>query len=292
MTSGSIPDRDAIRRGFTLVEAVMVIVLTGIIAAVVAVFIVRPIQGYFDTVRRSQLSNVAEFALRRIARDIQTALPNSIRSIDPYFLEFLPLRAAGRYCASSDCGDALNTTAADTAFAVLGPCVEIQTNDNIVIYNTGQAGANAYATGSVDNRSTFSAGASDTAGCSGSNFYSKAGFASFQFPRDSSSFRFQVISAPVTYACESATGTLWRFSGYSIQSGQPITWSGSNLVTGSGNITGQSLATNVVCASDASNIGTGFEVQNGDGLVLLRIQLRDSGETLSLYREVHIDNAP
>ena len=51
---------------------------------------------------------------------------------------------------------------------------------------------------------------------------------------------------------------------------------------------------NVVCvAGDASNIGTGFGVLSAEGLVLLRIQLRDSsGETLSLWREVHVDNTP
>src|SRR3990172_12597807 len=108
------------QRGFTLVEAVMVIVLTGIIAAVVAVFIQGPIQGYFDTARRSQSSDVADFALRRVARDLQTALPNSMRSTDAnnYFLEFLPVRSAGRYRAAGDGGDALDTSAADTAFTV------------------------------------------------------------------------------------------------------------------------------------------------------------------------------
>ena len=277
--------------GFTLVEMIMVIVITGIIAGVVTIFLQKPVQGYFDAVRRAGLSDVADGALRRIARDIQTALPNSIRSTDAnnYFLEFLPVRSGGRYCASSDCGDALDTSAADTAFTVLGPCLEIRTGDGIVIYNTGQAGANAYA--AAENRAPFSAAAADSAGCAPGTLFSKVGFSGFQFPRDSPTYRFDVISTPVTYACEPGTATLWRYSGYAIQAGQPTSIAALNGFAGV--VKAALVATNVVCPSDASNLGSGFEVRNADGLVSLRIELRDSsGETINLYREVHIENAP
>ena len=39
--------------GFTLVEAIMVIVITGILAGMVAVFIKAPVDGYVDSVRRA-----------------------------------------------------------------------------------------------------------------------------------------------------------------------------------------------------------------------------------------------
>lgn len=289
MTLRSIPGREAAQHGFTLVEAIMVIVLTGIIAAVVAVFIRSPVQGYIDTVRRGQLSDEADFALRRIARDIHTALPNSVRAAvvgNQHFLEFLPVRSAGRYRVSADGGtDRLNiANPADNNFDVLShgasPGVSVSSGDLIAIYNTGQSGANAYA---GDNTRAVSSTTPALPTTAATNIV----VSGTQFPRDSSSYRFQVISTPVTYACETATGTLWRFSGYTIQSSQPTTLNVSPLVSG------QRLATNVVCPSGGTDIGTGFAVQNADGLVLLRIQLRDSsGETLSLYREVHIDNAP
>jgi len=68
--------------GFTLIEMVVVIVLTSIIAAVVAVFIKIPVQGYVDSARRAEMTDIADTALRRVGRDLRLALPNSVRITD------------------------------------------------------------------------------------------------------------------------------------------------------------------------------------------------------------------
>src|SRR5205814_7956125 len=67
------------QRGFTLLEAVLVIAMTGIVAAMVAVFIRAPVNAYVDQARRAELSDAADTALRRMAREVQRALPNSVR---------------------------------------------------------------------------------------------------------------------------------------------------------------------------------------------------------------------
>ena len=54
-------------RGFTLVEMIVVIAITGILGAVVAVFIRRPVEGYIDTARRAELSDIAETVTTRCA---------------------------------------------------------------------------------------------------------------------------------------------------------------------------------------------------------------------------------
>ncbi|TAN77825.1 MAG: type II secretion system protein, partial [Gallionella sp.] len=58
---------------------VMVIVITGIIGSMVAVFIKAPVQQYFDVARRADMTDTADTALRRITRDLRLALPNSVR---------------------------------------------------------------------------------------------------------------------------------------------------------------------------------------------------------------------
>ena len=41
-------------RGFTLVEMIIVIVITGIIGGIVAIFLRAPVQGYVDSARRAE----------------------------------------------------------------------------------------------------------------------------------------------------------------------------------------------------------------------------------------------
>ena len=69
-------------RGVSLIELIVVITISGIIAAVLGTIIVRPIQGYEASVRRTALVDAAEMALRRSGRDIRQALPNSVRIRD------------------------------------------------------------------------------------------------------------------------------------------------------------------------------------------------------------------
>src|SRR5256885_15489911 len=66
-------------RGVTLIEMIIVISITAIIAGAVSVFISRAVEGYADAARRAEMSDIADTALRRMTRDLRTALANSIR---------------------------------------------------------------------------------------------------------------------------------------------------------------------------------------------------------------------
>lgn len=192
--------------GVTLVELIVVIAITSIVAAAVALFIRRPVEGYADAARRAALTDEADTALRRMTRDLRLALPNSVR-VDGSgkFVEYIETTGGGRYRAdvagSGPPGDILDFTAADTAFDVLGPPPTLVAGNQIVVYNLYNSGAvsNAY---SGDNRTAFSSLAAPT-----------ITMASKLFPEPSPAKRFHVVSGPVTYGC---VGTqLIRYSGYS-----------------------------------------------------------------------------
>ncbi|PHV23223.1 prepilin-type cleavage/methylation domain-containing protein [Janthinobacterium sp. BJB446] len=221
-------------RGFTLVEMVIVIVITGIIGAMVAVFIRVPVQGYMDVAARAALADTADTAARRLTRDVRLALPNSVRvSNNGLFLELLLTKTGGRYLSDSDpsgLGSVLSfeTTPASPAFSVvgampanaLGARQAISVGDQIVVYNLG---------GAYTPNDAYSCSAAT--GCNRAAVTGVAGnvvtlgsypFATAPAPLPSPSNRFQVVSTPVTYACDLATGTLTRYAGYAIQATQPV----------------------------------------------------------------------
>jgi MSHA biogenesis protein MshO len=96
------PKLDARRatRGVTLIELIVVITITAIIATVLGVIVVRPIQGYQAQVRRAELVDAAEMALRRMGREIRLALPNTVRVRDALgTVDNVTCNDAGQLCS-------------------------------------------------------------------------------------------------------------------------------------------------------------------------------------------------
>jgi len=256
-----------IQAGFTLIEAVMVIAITGIIAAVVAVFIQAPVQGYFDSARRAELTDTADTAIRRISRDVHLALPNSVRLATPQVMEFLQTRTGGRYRVDG-AGDILDFTQADTSFDVLGPSLTFVAGDQIVIYNLGIAGADAYV---GNNRRAYNG--------AGGALSTVPIISTSAFPLDSPGHRFQVVDTPVTYICDLGTGTLTRYWGYNIVDPQP------NPPVG---------GINARLANNVSNCAFTYTqgVTERSGLVSIQLAITQDNETVSLYHAVQVSNVP
>lgn len=269
-------DRKA-QNGFTLIEMIVVIVITGIIAGAVAVFLQRPVQGYVDAARRAELTDIADTALRRMARDLRLALPNSIRVTDGgKTVELLLTRTGGRYRAapkSDGTGDVLDFSLADTSFDIVGPALTLNKDaDKIVVYNLGPnvPDADAY---HGTNISTYrgATGATTTVVMD-----------SFKFPLESPGNRFQVVEGPVSYVCDTTAGILWRYSGYAIQVAQP------NAATLAGFGGGTRLATRL----DSCAISYQPNTTERSGLVTMLLTLKQDNETVTLLHEVHVSNVP
>ncbi len=67
------------QNGFTLVELIVVIVITGILSTFLVQFILLPIQSYSDVARRTRLVDIANTVIEKIRLDVREALPNSLR---------------------------------------------------------------------------------------------------------------------------------------------------------------------------------------------------------------------
>ena len=157
-------------------------------------------------------------------------MPNSIRvGGGRAFLEYVPIHDAGRYRAAAGTAaadDPLNfDDGADSSFDVLGPPVTVLAGDSLVVYNLGIAGANVYET-PLTSRRLATAGA----GLSKVSFTSTGSPLPFASPGS----RFQIVGNPVSYACDLATGTLWRYSGYGFLATQPVTLATLNGSAGGG----------------------------------------------------------
>ena len=86
--------------GFTVIELVVVIAISGLLTGMMVSFITRPMGAYIDVARRAGLVDLSEESVRRIARDIRRALPNSLRIAgSDRILELLHTADGSRYRA-------------------------------------------------------------------------------------------------------------------------------------------------------------------------------------------------
>jgi MSHA biogenesis protein MshO len=256
--------------GFTLIEMIIVIAITAIVGSMVALFLRAPLDSYIAQDRRARLADTADSALRRIARDIRLALPNSVRVTSAgSVVEFLGTRSGGRYRAQGDGSpgnDHLDFTnaAGDTSFDVLGPPIEMQAGERIAVYNLGITGADAWA----GNTLAVYTGGNATV--------SNIAIAATQFPLASPGNRFQVVDGPVSYVYDPVARTLTRFWGYDPTVGVTAATPRALLADG----------------ATACNFTYQPGVTERGGLVSMTLTLSQAGETVSLYATTQVSNQP
>lgn len=269
-------------QGFTLLEMVISLLLFSIVLVAVTAALRLPIDAYIDILRRSLLADAAETASRRLTQEVHLALPNSLR-LDAgetgQCIEFLPVTGAGVYrldARADGSGDLLNFAAQDSSFDVMASrglpdfaaAVTSGQTYHVVIYNLGIPDADAY-NAADRNHAQISNGSSTS---------SRLSFSSVQFILESPVRRFMVIpDNTVIYSC--AGGALRR-------STRTLAAAASKLAScpSSG---GQLLAENTTCSFYYAPGASAYY-----GLLALRLNVAAQGESVTLYREINIENTP
>jgi len=269
-------------RAFTLIELVMVIVILGVLSTVLVNLLREPLTAYVDIQRRAELVGKAETALQRMTREIRLALPNSIRATTTS-IEFLRTIDGGRYRGKGT--NRLKFNKQSDQFEFLGPlndCAAIGTGaggqstcmaansviDCMVVFNTGQAGANAYAGNNI---------ATITASNCGASTLDFDLTPVLRFPYQSARQRFYIVDTPVSFIC--ASGNITRYSDYQILTSTVPTSGTANLLID--NLT----------ACDIS-YDPGNSTRAALATISLTITEPESGESVSLLQQAHVDNQP
>lgn len=298
--------------GFTLVELVVVIVIAGILASMIAVFISRPIESAVQQDARAVLVDQADIALQRVSRAVNRAVPNSVRvpGGSGQRLEIINILEGVTYRARPGSGpsashntpdDRLNTNTADDEFNILGRFDDatlavgntLTDDQRMVIYPTDPGELYQDAATNDPNQELVITPASD-----GSIFQislvddvdeTKIRFDTpFDFAYGSPQQRLFVTDTVRSFVCDLAGGALVMYWGYDIQASQPDQATLEGLVS-SGDAERAVLARNLT--------GCDFDYTPGTpergGLVTVRLTLSTpEAGVVRLLHQIHVVNIP
>lgn len=276
-------------RGFTLIELLMVIAIAGVLAAALTVFLQPAIQGYLDTRRRADLSDMADTALRLMAQDIRSAVPNSIIWHGGTCFQLVPTSGGGRYRMGRDLtmpipqGNlVLDSTTSSTGFDVFN-FMNPQPNpgDWVVINNQNAndvyAGANRVVIAGVQTP-PFPGGV-------GAGQH-RITFAATQFSQGYTGGRFVIVPAATPSIFYTLVGTNLRrvVAGFNTLAGAGCVGAGAGVISAA------DVATNVTAAVFTYNPNQGATQQSG--FLEMQLALGADGDNVTLTYGIHVENLP
>lgn len=223
-------------RGFTLIELVIVIVITGILAVVVAPLIGRGYSSVFQSSERAFWVQQAEFAFFHLRQDLSTAVPNSVRipntssnSTAVEFLGFSRTEVASqlRYRELPQALPAGQPKTFDV-FADLSSLGDLSLLPQAISVSIAGSNATQILTDWQSNNTTGGVARIGSMSVNGTPAVTTLTLqnSAHSFPSDSPFYRAYLSDGPVAYQCSG--GFLWRHSGYA-------DLSSSNLSTRLGN---------------------------------------------------------
>lgn len=223
--------------GFTLMEMIISLVVLGLLSVVMLPLLSMPATAYLDAQRRLDLQSQLDLVRSKIGEDLRQALPGSLRSQcigTTCYLEYLEVRAVGKYRAGGDggtaycpaaCrGNALDATSActnESCMTTLGPLSlsvpgvnPVANRDYVAVLGIGAAPYTLAPAGAMSRLTAWVNRPSDV----GLRFMSN------DFPDidPAASNRVYIVSQPVTYECNRATGILTKYWGYNVLAVPPV----------------------------------------------------------------------
>ena len=288
------------RTGFTLIELVITVAISGIVAGVLAIVIQKPLLAYEQVGRRARLVDHAENALQHLDRDIRRALPNSLRvSGSGAVLEIIPVLEGARYRRQAGvnpsgedhtAAEDLLSFAGDAQFNVMGRLraltftygTALSAGHRMAIYNTGEStyahAASSTQPGSITPATTTLTVLDDL------DEDQWVLSSAFDFLLESPSQRVFIVNEPITYLCDLGTGSVARITDYGYTTTQPSVASAAPLNLGNSAL----LAEGVSECTFTYSPGT----SSRSGLLTARLSITEGSESVRLLHQIHVSNAP
>ena len=288
---------------FTLIEMIVVVSIMGICAAILVPFMSRPFESYQRLAQRAELVSLLDQTMQQIERDVNNAVPNSLR-VDgsAKHLELMHASDVLRYrnAAGIDTPDSLFVSAPDNSFNVFGNLSGLKNATVVgraVVYSSSpQILYNAAVGLDVNGNRTTNPGvitphsviATPDGALWEANIQLDARDTAFSFDPDfgTGSPRRLVyfMDTPVLYACSgvdnAGRGTMRRYANYAPRAGMP-----GVPVSG---------ATSALALEHISYCNFNYDVGTAQraGLLTINLELTSGQQTVRLIHQVPVLNAP
>ncbi|MDH7942688.1 prepilin-type N-terminal cleavage/methylation domain-containing protein [Pseudohongiella sp. SYSU M77423] len=273
------------QRGFTIIEIVITLLVSSILAIGIVGYIGDAIEGFAASGNRNKLASSGRNVVDRLAMELHNAVPNSIRvstaqSSGDQCLEFIPFTGASNYRDAPFTGsggtdfEAIDFNPVLTLASPAGQYAVIYPIDTQDLYDGGSPGPRAL----IDE-------IEDTGGSDG--LVTVRLDSTHRFSRRSPVERLYVADQPVSFCVEN--GQLFRYEQYGFQSTQCTPDTASCLPATAPNRT-------LISLNIDNNTLTAFEILPAtlrrNAIIAMDLNFTDSGDEVRLKHEVLLRNVP